>query len=102
MELKNYQKKVIGDLTRYMELLNELGSLGRTWRAFWEEKNVPIGFGGVPAYQDILPEVPNLCFKVPTGGGKTFLACNAIKPILTRCPLRNQKQWYGWFLRKQF
>ena len=91
MELKNYQKKVIGDLTHYMELLNELGSLGRTWRAFWEEKNVPIGFGGVPAYQDILPEVPNLCFKVPTGGGKTFLACNAIKPIFDALPLTKSK-----------
>ena len=91
MELKNYQKKVIGDLTRYMELLNEQGSLGRTWRAFWEEKNVPVGYGGVPAYQDILPEVPNLCFKVPTGGGKTFLACNAIKPIFDALPLTKSK-----------
>ena len=91
MELKNYQKKVIGDLTRYMELLNEQGSLGRTWHAFWEEKNVPVGYGGVPAYQDILPEVPNLCFKVPTGGGKTFLACNAIKPIFDALPLTKSK-----------
>jgi type III restriction enzyme len=45
-----------------------------------------VGFGGVPAYQDIMPGVPNICFKVPTGGGKTFLACNAIRPIFDALP----------------
>ena len=86
MELKNYQKNVISDLTRYLELLNETGNIGTAYRKLWEEKNVPVGFGGVPAYQNILPGVPDLCFKVPTGGGKTFLACNAIKPVFGALP----------------
>ncbi|MBR3241150.1 MAG: DEAD/DEAH box helicase family protein, partial [Parasporobacterium sp.] len=86
MELKNYQKNVISDLTRYLELLNETGNIGTAYRKLWEEKNVPVGFGGVPAYQNILPGVPDLCFKVPTGGGKTFLACNAIKPVFVALP----------------
>lgn len=86
MELKNYQKKVISDLTRYLELLNETGRIEAAYRILWEEKNVPVGFGGLPAYKNILPGVPDLCFKVPTGGGKTFLACNSIKPIFDALP----------------
>ena len=35
----------------------------------------------MPRYQDLLPGVANVCLKVPTGGGKTFLAANAIEPI---------------------
>ena len=86
MELKNYQKSVISDLVRYLELMNETGNIGTAYRRLWEERNVPVGFGGVPAYQNILPGVPDLCFKVPTGGGKTFLACNAIKPVYDALP----------------
>ena len=86
MELKNYQKKVIADLTRYLEILNETGNIGSSYRKFWEEKNVTVGFGGLPAYQNSLPGVPDICFKVPTGGGKTFLACNAVKPIFDALP----------------
>jgi type III restriction enzyme len=28
-----------------------------------------------------VPRVPHVCIKVPTAGGKTFIACNAIKTI---------------------
>ncbi len=86
MELKTYQKKVITDLSRFMELLNQTANTKEAYRTFWEEKGVPVGFGGVKPYQDILPGVPDLCLKVPTGGGKTFLACNAVKPIFDGLP----------------
>lgn len=86
MELKAYQKKVIADLSHFMELLGQKTTIKGAYRAFWEEKNVPVGFGGVKPYQDILPGVPDLCLKVPTGGGKTFLACNAVKPIFDGLP----------------
>lgn len=33
----------------------------------------------------------NRCLKVPTGGGKTFLACNAIKPIFDGLPSTKTK-----------
>ena len=86
MRLKNYQKDVIKDLTRYLELLNQTQDLEIAYRLFWEEKNIVVGTEGVPTYQNIIKGVPNLCMKVPTGGGKTFLACNAIKPILDALP----------------
>ena len=72
MELKNYQKAVIRDLERYLEILMQTGSIETAYRRLWEEKHVPVGPGGMPRYQDLLPGVANVCLKVPTGGGKTF------------------------------
>ena len=83
MEMKSYQKKVIADLRCYLELMNESQSYIYAFRQFWYEKSAP----SLSRYQDIMPGVPNLCFKVPTGGGKTFLACNAIRPIFEALPV---------------
>ena len=55
MELKPYQKEVIADLARYLELVVDLQSPAKAYRALWNEKNVPVGFGGMPAYVDVLP-----------------------------------------------
>ena len=87
MELKNYQRTVIADLTHYLELLNETKNYSAAFNSFWQEKSVP----SLGSYQDILPGVPNLCFKVPTGGGKTFIACNAIRPVFDALPLTKTK-----------
>lgn len=86
MEMKTYQKKAILDLVRYMELLNQTGNMSKAYADFWLEKGVTVGWNGVKSYQNILPGVPNLCMKVPTGGGKTFLACNAVKTIFDGLP----------------
>ena len=87
MELKSYQKKVIADLTHYLELLNETKSDAAAFRLFWQEKSAPI----LGRYQNVIPGVPNLCFKVPTGGGKTFIACNAVRPIFDALPATKTK-----------
>ena len=87
MELKTYQKKVIADLTRYLELLNETKNDAAAFRLFWQEKSAP----ALGLYQNVIPGVPNLCFKVPTGGGKTFIACNAVHPIFDALPATKTK-----------
>lgn len=87
MEIKPYQRVVLADLTRYLELLNETRSYTAAFRRFWREKSAP----SLGNYQDILPGVPNLCFKVPTGGGKTFIACNAIRPVFDALPFTKTK-----------
>lgn len=87
MEMKSYQKKVIKDLTRYLQLLNETRDYAAAFRLFWQEHSAP----SLGHYQDIMPGVPNLCFKVPTGGGKTFLACNAIRPVFDALPFTKTK-----------
>lgn len=87
MEMKTYQKKVIADLSRYLELLNETKDSAAAFFYFWHEKSAP----SLGHYQDILPGVPNLCFKVPTGGGKTYIACNAIRPVFDALPVTKTK-----------
>ena len=87
MEMNGYQKKVIKDLTRYLQLLNETRDYAAAFRLFWQEQSAP----SLGHYQDIMPGVPNLCFKVPTGGGKTFLACNAIRPVFDALPFTKTK-----------
>lgn len=87
MEMKSYQKKVIHDLNRYMELLNECRNYAAAFSLFWREKSAP----SLGMYQDMIPGVPCLCFKVPTGGGKTFLACNSIRPIFDALPVTKTK-----------
>ncbi len=87
MELKNYQKQVLKDLSHYLELMNQTRNYKYAFQFFWNEKSAP----ALGHYQDIMPGVPNLCFKVPTGGGKTFLACNTIRPVFDALPVTKTK-----------
>lgn len=91
MELKNYQRKVIDDLTRYLDLMQETNDIVKAYNMFWKGQNVPVGINGMQPYQNLIPGVPDLCLKVPTGGGKTFLACNAIAPIFDAMPMLKMK-----------
>ena len=86
MELKNYQRQVIRDLERFLELLIEKQSISSAYSTLWNEKGVNVGIDGMPPYKTELAGVPQVCFKVPTGGGKTFLAANSIKPIFDSMP----------------
>lgn len=91
MELKRFQKQVISDLNRYCELLNSTNSVSKAYTDFWAEKNVHVGFGAIPPYKNTIENTPHVCFKVPTGGGKTFLACNALKTIFDNLPRKKAK-----------
>ncbi len=86
MELKNYQIDVMNDLRHFLNALVEKQSIKKAYNSVWETKGVPVGMTGMPPYNDDLPGVPQVCFKVPTGGGKTFLAANSIKPIFDSMP----------------
>ncbi len=87
MELKAYQKDIIADLKRYLEIMQEQKNYIKAFASFWEEKSAP----NLGQYQDLLPGVPNLCFKVPTGGGKTLLACASLSAIFASLPLQKIK-----------
>ena len=86
MELKNYQIQVIRDLEIFLELLIEKQSISSAYSTLWNGKGVNVGIDGMPPYNSELAGVPQVCFKVPTGGGKTFLAANSIKPIFDSMP----------------
>ncbi|MCM1167165.1 MAG: DEAD/DEAH box helicase family protein [Lachnospiraceae bacterium] len=91
MELKSYQKDVIKNLRRYLELMNASGDYAKAYRDLMNEQGVIIGAGGVPDYKDTVAHTPHVCFKVPTGGGKTFLAVNSVRPIFEAMPLSQPK-----------
>lgn len=51
----------------------------------------------MPGYQNVIDGVPHVCYKVPTGGGKTFLACASVKPIFEALP-PTRKQAVVWLV----
>lgn len=87
MELKNYQRQVMRDLSAYMNCVNESANLPSAWRRYWFDKDIAVGLGGVPRYNDSIEAVPHVCMKVPTGGGKTFMACASVKRIFNALPI---------------
>lgn len=86
MELKNYQQKVIDDLSSYLSFVNKDNNVFLAWKDYWAEKDISVGLGGVPSYNNAIKAVPHVCMKVPTGGGKTYLACAALKRIINEMP----------------
>lgn len=81
MELNNYQQDVMRHLADYLRCLGTYQSMPLAWQAYWQEQDIRVGARGVPSYQDTVPRTPHVCLKVPTGGGKTFIACAALRQI---------------------
>lgn len=91
MELKKYQKRVIADLEDFLVQLRQQETISEAFAAFWRSRQIAVGLGGVSGYQNVVDGVPHVCYKVPTGGGKTFLACASVKPIFDALPPTRQK-----------
>ena len=85
--LKDYQAQAIRDLRRFLELLDQTNSLTAAYHDLWAEKDAV----DRPPYQSTLSGVPQVCFKVPTGGGKTFMAAASAGPILEAIPTSRGK-----------
>ena len=85
MELKPYQQQVINDLSLFLEQVQETKDIKDAFYDFWAKhpKTPLFPFAGTPIepYKNNVPRTPHICIKVPTAGGKTFIACNAIKTI---------------------
>lgn len=90
MELKNYQKAVMKNLSSYLDFLNRTNNIFTAWTDYWFAQDISVGFG-VPRYNNAINGVPHVCTKVPTGGGKTFMACAAVKRIFDAMPLDKPK-----------
>lgn len=97
MELKKYQNRVIADLEDYLTQLNEQPTLSEAFKMFWESRHIEVGTPQMPGYQNVIDGVPHVCYKVPTGGGKTFLACASVKPIFEALP-PTRKQAVVWLV----
>lgn len=84
MELKSYQHKVIQDLEQYLEYVQEHKKTNVAFNKYWEDKigpYNPLTGEGMEPYKNNIPNAANVCIKVPTAGGKTFIACNALHSI---------------------
>ncbi|SCY36703.1 type III restriction enzyme [Nonlabens sp. Hel1_33_55] len=87
MELKPYQQKVIKDLELFLQYLQEKDKPSAAYNSFWEDKVGPYSpqidgsFKGMRPYKDNVTGATHIAIKVPTAGGKTFIACNALHTI---------------------
>lgn len=94
MELKPYQKQVINDLAEYFVYLQKYKNPAKAFNNYWQEKTGiynPLAGEGMRSYQDNVEGTVHLCVKVPTAGGKTFIACNALKTIFDALPAERPK-----------
>lgn len=85
MQLHQYQQIVIDDLRRYLKHYSRTGSYRKAYDDYWDEKRDMENGYECPTenrvYSDNIEGVPHVCLKVPTAGGKTFIACNALEPL---------------------
>lgn len=75
LALKEYQQRTLDALSAYFKTCV---SLGNADTAFYETTRASWGTG-IP-YRSVaeLPGLPYVCLRIPTGGGKTFVACHAV------------------------
>ena len=90
MELKPYQQEVIADLARFLDCVQASKRLPEAFQEFWAtHPRTPLQpFPGtaIGPYRNTVPGVPHVTIKVPTAGGKTFLAANALRTIFGALP----------------
>ena len=94
MELKSYQQDVLNDLRTYFDYLTTHQEPASAFDTYWEDRlgpYNPLTRKGMRPYQRTIPGAVHLCVKVPTAGGKTFIACNALKTIFDRMPAEDPK-----------
>ena len=100
MELKQYQREVIADLERFLEQLEKDERLDVAFNNFWSAKGVSLAsldHAYLRPYDNSVTSVPHVTVKVPTAGGKTFIACNALRTIFEKQPTEKPKV-VAWFV----
>ncbi len=102
MRLKTYQQQTLKDLDDYIRVLNESDTLSQAFHNYWEEchglslNRVDANF--LRPYTNTIAGVPRVTLKVPTAGGKTFIACNAIRRIFDGLQSEGSPKVVTWFV----
>ena len=80
LQLKNYQSDCLGKLDEYLVLARELGDSDT---AYYKQTH--------RLYHKVegLEALPYVCLRVPTGGGKTLMACHAVQILLETWQYQN-------------
>lgn len=71
MELKKYQRTAIETLQGYLKELQKVGA-----------KYAFMGITDKPYNPNFFEDIPFVCIKIPTGGGKTLVGCHALQEIM--------------------
>lgn len=97
MELKGYQQTNLDALDRFLSCVDKHDNTARGFHEFWQTNNPPLTpFPGtiIEPYKDNVKGAPHICHKVPTGGGKTFIASAALKVAMSHTnPLYKVVVW---------
>lgn len=85
MELKSYQQDVLNDLSQYFDYIQTHKDYTKAYDTLWADRlgtsYDPLTNKGIRPYKNTIQGCPHVCVKVPTAGGKTFIAVNALKTI---------------------
>ncbi len=73
MQLKRYQKNTLETLENFLAELRKAGL-----------KYAFMGQTEKPYQAQAFGDVPFVCIKIPTGGGKTFVGCHAVEKIMSK------------------
>lgn len=87
IELKNYQRRALDDLEQYLTRATHVGPQ----TSFIQQTNRPYHFA--PGLENL----PYVCLRVPTGGGKTFMACHTLA-IASRSYLKSETPLCLWLV----
>lgn len=92
---KEYQQRVLASVQAYFDTCNALGNANT---AFYQVTGELWGrnqaFNPLPGFA---PDMPYFCLRVPTGGGKTFLAASAVALVNTHL-LRSEHSVILWLV----
>ena len=101
MKLKNYQEEVLRDVKSYLKALQTTDNMREAFRQHWLAKasiDPNLTNGILHQYDNSsTPGIPNVTLKVPTAGGKTFIAANALSIIFDYLP-QEQPRVVAWFV----
>lgn len=100
MELKDYQQEVLNDLSDFMGRIANGERLDDAYREYWAAREISLADvknDYIHPYDNSVQRVPNVTIKVPTAGGKTFIACNAMRVIFDKLPSEKPKV-VAWFV----
>ena len=81
--LKTYQSQALDSLGRFLAAVRDGAALNAAWATEMRAQEQPVAVQALPYRTDPFGDVPCVCLRIPTGGGKTLLAAHAI-PLIAR------------------
>lgn len=77
MILKSYQKEALDYFEKFLKHCNESGDIRAAYTRTTEEWRFPLNYRPLPT----MKQVPYVCLRIPTGGGKTMVGGMAIERV---------------------